>query len=71
MTKKISIEGMSCGHCVKHVKDALSELAGVSKVDVSLESKSAVIETTSEVADADIKAAVEDAGYDVVGIAVI
>lgn len=71
MTKKISIEGMSCGHCVKHVKEALSELAGVSNVDVSLENKSAVIETTAEVADADIKFAVEDAGYDVVGITVI
>jgi Copper chaperone len=71
MTKKILIEGMSCGHCVNHVKEALSELAGVNKVDVNLATKSAVIETASEVADADIKFAVEDAGYDVVNISVL
>ncbi|MEG2018838.1 MAG: cation transporter, partial [Clostridium sp.] len=34
MKKKISIEGMSCGHCVNHVKEALSELPGVTSVDV-------------------------------------
>ncbi|MEG1798527.1 MAG: cation transporter, partial [Clostridium sp.] len=49
MKKKISIEGMSCGHCVNHVKEALSELPGVTSVDVSLESKSAVLESSSEV----------------------
>lgn len=68
MKKKILIEGMSCGHCVNHVKEALSELNGVSSVDVNLDSKSAVIEVTEAVKDADIKFAVEDAGYDVVGI---
>lgn len=64
--KKVLIEGMSCGHCVKHVKGALEELNGVSKVEVDLASKSATFE--GEVSDADIKAAIEDAGYDVVSI---
>ena len=68
MKKKILIEGMSCGHCVNHVKEALSELNGVTSVDVNLDSKSAVIEAAEDVKDADIKFAVEDAGYDVVEI---
>jgi copper ion binding protein len=68
MKKKVLIEGMSCGHCVKHVKEALSELSGVTSVDVNLESKSAVIEASADVSDEAIKAAVDDAGYDVVGI---
>lgn len=68
MKKIISIEGMSCGHCVNHVKEALSELNGVISVNVSLENKSAVIEANTEIADGDIKFAVEDAGYEVVGI---
>lgn len=68
MTKKILIEGMSCGHCVNHVTEALNEMAGVSNVKVSLETKSAVIDVTSDVSDEDIKAAIEDVGYDVVGI---
>ena len=38
MAKKIIIEGMSCGHCVKHVTTALEEL-GLSKVTVDLDSK--------------------------------
>ena len=71
MTKKILIEGMSCSHCVKHVKEALSELKGVNSVDVNLNAKSATIETTVDVKDEDIKFAVEDAGYDVVGIEAI
>ncbi|MDT8716012.1 heavy-metal-associated domain-containing protein [Clostridium sp. 19966] len=69
MKKKISIEGMSCGHCVKHVTEALKEVKGVSNVEVSLENKNALIEASEEVKDGDIKFAVEDAGYDVTEIA--
>lgn len=71
MKKKISIEGMSCGHCVNHVKEALLELKGVSSADVSLEDKSAVIEVTEDVKDEEINFAVDDAGYEVKEIKVI
>lgn len=71
MKKKILIEGMSCGHCVKHVKEALSELSGVTNVDVNLESKTALLDAESDINDEDIKFAVEDAGYDVVKIEVL
>lgn len=69
MKKQINIEGMSCEHCVKHVKNALTELNGVGEVSVDLKGKKAVVEFTGEVSDADLKLAVEDAGYDVVSIA--
>lgn len=68
MKKKIAIEGMSCQHCVSHVKEALSELNGVTSVEVDLEGKSAVLEASGEVKDEDIKFAVDDAGYEVVKI---
>jgi copper ion binding protein len=68
MKKKIIVEGMSCGHCVNHVKTALEELNGVNSVSVDLDSKTAVVEASGEVDNADIKAAIEDAGYEVVGI---
>jgi copper ion binding protein len=71
MKKKILIEGMSCGHCVNHVKEALSELKGVTSVNVSLEAKSAVIEASSDVKDEEIRYAIDDAGYEVVGIEVL
>ena len=68
MKKQIMIEGMSCGHCVKHVQNALSELAGVGNVTVDLKDKNAIVELTAEVSDADLKNVVEEAGYDVVSI---
>lgn len=68
MKKKIIVEGMSCGHCVNHVKEALVELKGVKSVDVDLDSKTAVIDAEGEVKDDDIKFSIEDAGYEVVTI---
>lgn len=67
MKKKLNIEGMSCMHCVKHVKEALSEVAGVKSVDVNLDEKYAIVEVDNASEEA-MKAAVADAGYDVVGI---
>lgn len=67
MKKKLYIEGMSCMHCVKHVKEALSEIAGVKSVDVNLEGKYALVEADG-VSEEAMKTAVADAGYDVVGI---
>ena len=71
MKKRIVIEGMSCGHCVNHVKEALSELKGVKNVDVNLDAKTAVLEASGDVDDEDIKFVVDDAGYEVVRIEVL
>ncbi|HHY64416.1 MAG TPA: heavy-metal-associated domain-containing protein [Clostridiaceae bacterium] len=68
MIKKITIEGMSCRHCVRHVTEALEELQGVKSVKVSLESKTAEIELDRDVDDNAIKAAIEDAGYEAVSV---
>lgn len=67
MKKTIKIEGMSCGHCVKSVEEALNSIEGVSSVDVSLEEKRAVIEAEG-VEDNTLKTAIDDIGFDVVGI---
>ncbi|MBZ4682830.1 MAG: copper chaperone [Fusobacteriaceae bacterium] len=64
MKKEVKIEGMSCGHCVMHVKEALSELDGVNNFDVEI--GKAVID--GDVSDDAIKAAIDEAGYDVVEI---
>ena len=67
MKKIISVEGMSCGHCAAHVNEALVEL-GAKDVEVSLEKKLATAEISPEITDEAIKLAIEDAGYEVVGI---
>ena len=63
MEKVLNIEGMVCGMCVKHVDKALRDIQGIKDVDVSLESKS-----DQDVPDAVLKAAIEDAGYQLVSI---
>lgn len=62
MKKTVKIEGMMCQMCVKHVKNALLPLDPT--VEVSLEEKCARID--EGVDDAAIKAAVAEAGYEVV-----
>lgn len=71
MKKQINIEGMSCGHCVKHVEEALKEVSGVTNVLVSLEKKNAVVEISDTVSDETLKEVVEDVGYDVTGISIL
>jgi len=67
MTKKMIVEGMACGHCSARVEKALNALEGVS-ASVDLASKTVTIETTGAVADDALKAAVTDAGYEVVSL---
>ena len=68
MEKTLEIKGMMCQHCVAHVKKALEGVSGVSKVEVSLENKNAVVEANSEITDETLRAAVSEAGYEVTAI---
>lgn len=64
----LKIDGMTCGHCAASVTKALKQVAGVSDVAVNLGEKQAVV--THAGADVEtLKVAVEDAGYDFIGVA--
>ena len=66
MNKKIiSIEGMSCNHCKMSVKKALNSLEGVAKVEVSLENKNAIIESSINVENSKIEEVITEAGFEV------
>ena len=67
MKKKILIEGMSCGHCSNHVSEALKDL-GAKDVEVNLDKKLATAEISEDITDEAIKAAIDEAGYEVVKI---
>jgi copper ion binding protein len=56
---------MSCDHCVRAVKTALEEIDGVSSASVSLKENSAQVDHGETVSLAALKAAVEEAGYEV------
>lgn len=68
MEKIINIEGMSCMNCVHHVEEGLKAIPGVHSVKVDLDAKTAAVCAMDNVTDAAIKAAVEDAGYEVISI---
>ncbi len=68
MVKTIYIEGMQCNHCKMTVEKALGELEGITKVEVSLEDKKAVIEIQKEIEDRKIKEAISNVGFEVTGI---
>ena len=68
MVKTMTIEGMMCGHCEATVKKALEALDGVQSAEVSHEKGTAVVSLTHDVADADLKTAVEARDYTVTGI---
>ncbi|MCM1103800.1 MAG: heavy metal translocating P-type ATPase [Clostridium sp.] len=68
MTITLSIEGMMCEHCKKHVEEALAKLP-VSSVNVDLAGKSATLNPNGEVSDELLKQTIADAGYEVVNIA--
>lgn len=63
MEKILKVEGMSCMHCVAHVKEALEKVEGVREADVKLEEKKAEVKMDKEVSDDALVKAVEGAGY--------
>ena len=68
MKKELKIKGMSCQHCVKHVTNALQEVAGVTAVKVDLAQANATVETDGSVGEQVLKDAVAEAGYEVTAI---
>lgn len=68
MEKVISIEGMACMHCVKHVQEALAAVPGVQEVTVDLEGKSATVSVDGSVTDEALKSAVDGAGYEALSV---
>ncbi|MDR1246273.1 MAG: copper chaperone CopZ [Clostridiales Family XIII bacterium] len=62
----LNVAGMSCEHCVKAVTGAASGLAGVSDVSVDLAGGTVSLKYDPAVTPlAQIKAEIEDQGYDV------
>jgi copper chaperone len=65
----LRVEGMSCGHCVKSVTNAVQGLQGVKKAAVDLKGATATVQyDPAKVALSAIQAAITDAGYTAKGI---
>jgi copper chaperone len=60
------VSGMTCGHCVSAVKHELGRLTGVTGVDVELASGLVTVISDADLAEVDVRAAVDEAGYELV-----
>ncbi|MCE6996044.1 heavy-metal-associated domain-containing protein [Saccharothrix sp. S26] len=58
-----TVTGMTCGHCVASVTEEVTKIDGVTGVDVDLPTGVVKVTSTAPVAEADVRAAVEEAGY--------
>lgn len=61
-----TVPGMSCSHCEQAVKGEVSQVAGVTAVDVDLKAKTVIVKGEG-FDDAAIRAAIEEAGYEAEG----
>ena len=64
-TATLSVPDISCGHCKSSIEGAVSELAGVSRVEVSIDAKTVDVDFDDPADLGAITTAIEDQGYDV------
>ncbi len=66
-TATYTVTGMTCGHCVSAVTEEVTQVPGVTAVDVDLASGRLTVTSDAPVDDDAVRAAVDEAGYDVAG----
>jgi copper chaperone CopZ len=65
MRKKLMIEGMSCNHCINHLKTALSEdINGIKVIEISLEDKFAIVDIDDNVNLNKLNELIEELGFE-------
>lgn len=62
-TTEYQVTGMSCGHCETAIRGEVSEIPGVTDIDVSAATGRLAVTTDKPVEDAAVLAAVDEAGY--------
>lgn len=63
-TTQYQVTGMSCGHCEASVRGEVAKIVGVQAISVDAKTGSLVVESSVPLADADVLAAVDEAGYE-------
>jgi len=66
-TTTYRVAGMTCDHCVRAVRGELSALEGVAEVDIDLSSGLVTLHGDQFPPEAAVRAAVEEAGYELAG----
>jgi copper ion binding protein len=63
-TTTLLVDGMTCDHCVSSIRTAVGQVDGVTDVAVDLASGQVTVVADTAPDDAALRAAVEDAGFD-------
>jgi copper chaperone len=63
-TTTYTVTGMTCSHCVNAVTEEVTKIPGVVDVQVDLASGAVDVASAGPLAETDVKAAVEEAGYE-------
>jgi copper chaperone len=64
-TEQINVEGMSCGHCVETIENAVGKMNGVNQVQVSLENKKVSVDFDESQTTVDaIKEKIVESGFE-------
>lgn len=58
------VYGMNCGHCASAVTREMSAIEGVTAVQVDLEAKKVTVGSTRQLTEDEVRAAVDEAGYE-------
>ena len=64
-TSTYTVTGMTCAHCVASVTEEVSEVPGVTHVDVDLDTGRVTVASDAPLDEDAVRAAVEEAGYSV------
>lgn len=62
-----SVPAISCGHCKSAIEGEVTPLAGVESAIVDIDAKTLTV--TGEVSEDAVRAAVDEAGYEVASVA--
>ncbi|MFJ1704176.1 heavy-metal-associated domain-containing protein [Kitasatospora sp. NPDC088346] len=69
-TTTYTVTGMSCGHCEKSISAEVSALPGVTEVAADAKAGTVTVSASAPLTDDQVRAAVDEAGFALVGRAV-
>ena len=65
-TNEFQVTGMTCGHCEMSIREEVAEIPGVEDIQVSAQTGVLLVTGSDSLDDAQILAAVAEAGYSAV-----
>ena len=65
-TRTYDVPGISCGHCKAAIEGEVAKLGEVASVSVDVDARTVLVE--GDASDESIRAAIDEAGYDVAGV---